>query len=85
MSQRKQKEFDWFDRPASRRLLWVLLWATCALTVLAQFVAQPEPHFGFDDFFGFNALFGFVSCAVLILLAKGIGLLLKKPTDYYDD
>lgn len=81
----KKKEFDFFDRPKTRRMLWVALWASCGLTVALQVIASPESHFGFDDFFGFNALFGFVSCAVLILVAKGLGFILKRNTDYYDD
>jgi hypothetical protein len=34
---------------------------------------------------GFGALYGFLACAALILLAKGIGLVLKRPDTYYDD
>ncbi|MHC1790582.1 hypothetical protein [Solidesulfovibrio sp.] len=80
----KPKEFDLFDRPKTRRLLWLALWGACAGVVALQFFASPEPHFGFDDFPGFSALFGFVACVALILIAKALGYLLKKPTDYYD-
>ena len=30
------KEFDWFDRPESRRFLWRLLWGACIVTVLLE-------------------------------------------------
>ncbi len=80
-----KKEFDYFDRPEVIRKLWILLYVTCGLTVVAEFFAHRHPHFGFDSFFGFNAVLGFVSCAVLILFSKLVALLLKAREDYYDD
>jgi hypothetical protein len=82
---RSKKEFDYFDRPEVIRKLWILLYVTCGLTVVAELFAHRHPHFGFDGFFGFNAVLGFVSCAVLILLSKLVALFLKAPEDYYDD
>ena len=38
----------------------------------------------FDGFIGFYAVFGFTACAVLILLAKVIGKVLKVKENYYD-
>lgn len=81
----KKKEFDFFDKPKNRKLLWFLLWVTCGLTVVLEFVAHPVHHFGFADIFGFNALLGFAACALLILLAKLLGFFLKKPEDYYHE
>ncbi len=82
--EKKKKEPDFFERPDTRRWLWRLLWGSCGLTVALQFWEHPHPHFDFDSFFGFNAALGFVACAVLIIVAKGLGFLLKKPEDYYD-
>ncbi len=78
-----KKEFDWFDRPESIKKLWVLLWGLCALTVVLQFFTTPHGHFGWDNWYAFPAALGFVSCAVLIVVAKGLGLLLKRKTTYY--
>ena len=80
-----KKEFDYFDRPAVIRKLWILLYVTCGLTVVAEFFVHRHPHFGIDGFFGFNAVLGFVSCAVLILFSKLVALFLKAREDYYDD
>ena len=83
------KEFDWFDRPGSRKLLWRLLWGACAVSVLAELVFvfgdHRHGHFGIDGWFGFYAALGFVGCAVLILVAKGVGFALKRPETYYGD
>ena len=32
----KKKEFDWFDKPANRKLLWWLLYAVCILLVASN-------------------------------------------------
>lgn len=75
---------DFIETPKGKKTLWAILWGVCGLSVLLGFLAYPEPHFAFDGFFGFYALLGFVSCAVLILVAKVLGFGLKKSEDYYD-
>jgi len=80
-----KKEFDFFDRPKVIRGLWISLYVVCGLLIIPDFFSRAEPHFGLDGFLGFYALLGFVSCSVLILFSKAVGLLLKKREDYYDD
>jgi hypothetical protein len=53
--------------------------------VLAQTVIYVKGYFGFDAWFGFGAIYGFVSCLVMVLVAKLLGLVLKRPLDYYDE
>ena len=67
------------------RRLWLVFGAVLLATVLAQLAVQVHPHFAFERLFGFNALYGFLACAALILLAKGLGLILKRRDDYYDE
>lgn len=80
----EKKEFDWFDHDKNRKLLWKLLYGTCAATVIAELFVHMHPHFEFEDFTGFSAILGFVSCSVLIILAKVLGLALKVKEDFYD-
>lgn len=67
------------------RRLWQLFIAVLGLTLLAQLAVEPHAHFAFERVFGFHALYGFLACAALILVAKGLGLLLKRKDDYYGD
>lgn len=67
------------------RRLWAAFLAVLALAVLADFAVQAHPHFAIERLFAFNALYGFLACAALILVAKALGLLLKRKDDYYDD
>lgn len=75
----------WLTRPATIKLLWGAFGAILALTVLAQFWMAEEPHFDIEGLFAFNAIYGFLVCAAMILAAKGLGVLLKRPDTYYEE
>ncbi|CAM2070319.1 hypothetical protein SCOR_33410 [Sulfidibacter corallicola] len=76
-----------FD-PGLIRKLWIALGVACALPVIAELFVDRHhghgEHFPVDWGFGFYAVLGFLACAGSILLAKGLGLFLKKNEDYYD-
>ncbi|MFA6267608.1 MAG: hypothetical protein WC670_18065 [Pseudolabrys sp.] len=78
------RDNHWLTRPATVRKLWIGFIAILALTVLADFGVEHHPLFGLDGTFGFGAWFGFLSCVVLIVAAKALGVFLKRPDDYYD-
>lgn len=67
------------------RRLWIIFLAVLAATLVAEPFVEWHPHFSVEELFGFNALFGFAACAALILVAKGIGLFMKRKHDYYDE
>ena len=66
-------------------MIWKAFIAVLAASVLAQVFVEPHPHFALEGLFAWNAVYGFLACAALILIAKALGLLLKRPDDYYDD
>jgi uncharacterized membrane protein len=66
-------------------LIWKVFLAILALSVGAQLLVAPQPHFAIERLFGFNALYGLLACAALILVAKGIGLFVKRKDNYYRD
>jgi hypothetical protein len=65
--------------------MWRTFMAVLALTVLAELLVEKQLHFAVEGFFGVHALFGFAACALLIVVAKAIGVALKRPDDYYED
>lgn len=75
----------WLVRPASIRKLWIGFAVLLALTVLAQAVISIKGYFGPDGWFGFGAVFGFGACVAMVVVAKGLGLFLKRDERYYDD
>lgn len=75
----------WLTRPGSIKRLWIIFGAVLALTVLAELWISNDPHFEMERLFAFNALYGFLACAAMILVAKALGLLLKRPDTYYEE
>ncbi len=69
----------------SVRRLWQAFIAILVLAILAELAIEAHPHFAVERLFGFSALYGFLACAALILIAKGLGLVLKRRDTYYDD
>lgn len=67
----------------SIRRLWLGFGIVLAATVLAEFWIPHEPHFEIERLFAYSALYGFLSCAAMILAAKALGVLLKRPETYY--
>lgn len=66
-------------------MIWKAFIAVLVLTVAAQLFVDSHPHFAVEGLFAWNALYGFLACAVLILVAKALGLIFKRRDDYYDD
>lgn len=74
----------WLVRPATVRGLWWGGVILLALTIAAQFVVPFKGYFGIDGWLAFGAVFGFIACAALVLLAKALGILLKRSERYYE-
>lgn len=73
----------WLARPATIRRLWRIFSVVLAVTVAAQLFIDVKGYFGVDGWPGFGAAFGFFSCLAMVLVAKGLGVLLKRQEDYY--
>ena len=73
----------WLDDPRHVKLLWRGFLVVLALTVLAGILVDLHPHFEIENWLGFHAAFGFFTCLLMILVAKGLGLLLKRPDTHY--
>ncbi len=75
----------WLTRASTLRVIWIVFALVLAGTLMTEFFIQRDPHFDLEAWPGFNALYGFLACVAMILVAKGIGKLLKRPESYYGD
>ena len=73
----------WLVRRETIRWIWRVSIAVLVLTVLLQLVIKVKGYFGVDGWIGFGAAYGFLSCLAMVLVAKGLGLVLKRDEDYY--
>ncbi|HEX6216791.1 MAG TPA: hypothetical protein VFZ38_18275 [Vicinamibacterales bacterium] len=74
----------WLVRPSTIKKLWIAFAIVLAATVLMDLFITPHPYFGLDGTFGFGAWFGFASCVAMVVVAKALGAILKRPDTYYD-
>lgn len=87
MSERdvKEQELHWLVRPATIRWLWRIFGVVLGLTVAAGLFMETHGHFGLDGTFGFQAWYGFFTCVAMVVVAKLLGFLVKRPESYYRD
>lgn len=73
----------WLVRPETIRWIWRISIVVLAVTVLLQLVIKIKGYFVIDGWLGFGAAYGFLACLAMVLVAKGLGLVLKRDEDYY--
>lgn len=81
----KSKNDHWLVRPTTITSLWWVFGVVLAATILAQIIFGVKGYFVVDKWLGFGAIFGFLVCLIMVLIAKGLGILLKRSEQYYDD
>ncbi|MCP5087016.1 MAG: hypothetical protein GY952_09480 [Rhodobacteraceae bacterium] len=75
----------WVDKPGSANKIFWGLAVFCGILFLLDFTYEKHPHFDMEYVPGFYAIYGFVMFTLLILAAKGLRVLIKRPEDYYGD
>jgi hypothetical protein len=79
------RKCDWLDDPQNIRKVRMIFYMLLALTVLPDFFLHKHTLFYHVEAWpGFYAAGGFLSCAVIIVVSKLLGFLLKREEDYYD-
>ena len=74
----------WLVRRRSIRVLWIVFVAVLAVLAVGDVFVYGHPYFGLDGTFAFYAWYGLLTCVVMILLAKAMGVLLNRKDTYYD-
>ena len=75
----------WVDKPGSANKIFWGLAVLCAAMVLIGFTFEYHGHFHMEGLPGFFAVFGFVAFTLVILGAKALRVLIKRPEDFYAD
>ena len=73
----------WVEKPGAPTRILIGLLALCAVLALADFTYHKHAYFPVEEIHFIYAVYGFISYAVVIFLAKGLRLIIKRPEDYY--
>lgn len=79
-----EKPKHWLVRPRTIRLLWVIFILILILLLLPDLYIHQHAHFGIEASFGFYAWYGFATCVAMVVVAKLLGIFLKRKDTYYD-
>ena len=74
----------WLIQSKTIKKLWFLMLVILFLSIIIQFIFPVYGHFKIEQSFGFGAWFGFITCVLMIVLAKILGFLIKRPDNYYE-
>ena len=90
MTQPKHTQTHWLYQSRNRIKLWGILILVLVLLIVPEFFIHHHHNFEeqgihVDASWGFYAWFAFLSCVVMVVLAKLLGIFLKRGEDYYDD
>ena len=73
-----------FDNPKNVKRLLHVLYGSCLLLFLLDFVIHRHVMHSWEYLWGFYPLYGFVGCVVLVLVATWMRTFLMRSEDYYD-
>lgn len=74
----------WLDRKANVDRVYWSVWVICGLLLLVEPLVHKHGDFPFEDWFGFHGWYGLLACVALVLAARGLRVILKRPEDYYE-
>jgi len=79
-----KKELKLFDKPQNvNRFLFIFYLCLLALLLIDPFI-HKHAEFGWEAVPEFYAAYGFVSCVLLIFIAKMLRWWVKRDEHYYD-
>ena len=79
------KTLSWFTKTKNANKLFLGLALLCFALFLADFTYHKHGHFHIEEIPGFYGAYGFFMFTALILVAKALRLLIKRPENYYGD
>ena len=79
------KTLCWFTKTEHANKIFLGLAVLCFALFLTDFIYQKHGHFHIEEIPGFYGAYGFFMFTALILVAKTLRLLIKRPENYYGD
>ncbi|MFP4038986.1 MAG: hypothetical protein ACOCPQ_04380 [Desulfosudaceae bacterium] len=79
-----KKELKIFDHPGHVKILLTCFYISLVVLLIIDFFVSKHPAFGWDGYPNFLAAYGFISCVLLIYVAKLLRYWLRRDENYYD-
>ena len=75
----------WLDHKRNRDKIFYGVVVLFVGLLFTDALYPKHPEFEFEGWFGLFSIYGLVAYLGLVATATGLGLLIRRPEDYYDD
>ena len=79
-----KRELKIFDKPENVKRFLRFFYASLVVLLIVDFFIHKHADFPWEAATDFFAVYGFVSCVLLIFIAKILRLLIKRDENYYE-
>lgn len=79
-----KKELKIFDKPENVKRFLSGFYVSLMVLLIIDFFIHKHAEFPWEGFPDFFAAYGFISCVLLIFIAKLLRIFIKRDEDYYD-
>ena len=79
-----KKELKIFDKPKNVKRFLGIFYLSLVILLIIDFFIPKHGEFPWEDAPDFFAVYGFVSCVLLIFIAKVLRLFLRRDEHYYE-
>ena len=79
-----KKELKIFDKPENVKRFLGVFYVSLVVLLIVDIFIHKHAEFPWEGALDFFAVYGFVSCVLLIFIAKALRIFIKKDEDYYD-
>ena len=79
-----KKPLTIFDKPGNVKRFLGIFYISLIVLLMLDPLIHKHGDFPWEDFPEFFAVYGFVSCVLLIFIAKGLRFFLRRDEKYYD-
>ena len=79
-----KKELKIFDNPRNVKRLLGLFYFSLLVLLIVDFFIHKHADFLWEGATNFFAVYGYVSCVLLIFIAKILRIFIKRDENYYD-
>jgi hypothetical protein len=79
-----KKELKIFDKPENVKRLLKFFYASLILLLIIDFFIHKHAEFPWEGVPNFFAAYGFISCVLLIFIAKLLRIFIKRKENHYE-
>ncbi len=79
-----KKELNIFDKPKNVKRFLGIFYLSLVVLLIIDFFIPKHGEFPWEDAPNFFAVYGFVSCVLLIFIAKVLRIFIKRDENHYE-